>query len=162
MNHSIVTNAARAAVGTVVASKTGTVYAKEFQRWAAAVGDLNPLYFDRAYAEASGYRNVVMPPLFLRYVMNGVSFLGDLRPDGLSAKDQIDVPLPERRMTSGEETHFFLPVYPDDILTSVQELANIEEKHGRSGAFALVTWKTTYHNQHAELVAESFGSMIAR
>lgn len=162
MAQSIVTAEARAAIGTVVARKTGTVYAKEFQRWAAAVGDLNPLYFDSDYAKAHGYEDIIMPPLFLRYVMNDVSLLSDLRADGLSRKDSIDLPLPERRMTSGEETHFFRPAYPGDVLTSVQELADIEEKHGRSGAFALVTWKTTYRNQEGEMVAEALGSMIAR
>ena len=39
-----------ARVGTVAASATGEVNRREWQRWAAAVGDHNPLWFDADYA----------------------------------------------------------------------------------------------------------------
>ena len=39
-------------VGTVAASATGEVNRRDWQRWAAAVGDHNPLYFDPNYARA--------------------------------------------------------------------------------------------------------------
>jgi acyl dehydratase len=65
-------------------------------------------------------------------------------------------------MAGGEETFYYQPVYPGDVLTSRRTLADITEKHGRSGAFVLVTWETTYHNQDRDLVARSTSSMIAR
>jgi acyl dehydratase len=34
------------------------------RRFAEAVGDLNPAYFDAEYARASGFRGVVAPPTF--------------------------------------------------------------------------------------------------
>jgi acyl dehydratase len=152
---------ARALIGQVSEERSGTVYKKEFQRWAAAVGDLNPLYFDDEAARAAGYREAVMPPMFLSQVLNNVTFLDSLRPDGISG-DRILLPLPERRMAGGEETFFYQPVYPGDVLTSRRTLADLTEKRGRSGAFVLVTWEVTYHNQDGDLVAKSTTSMIAR
>ncbi len=70
--------------GTVAATATGEVNRRDWQRWAAAVGDHNPLWFDPEFARAHGYRDVICPPLFLQYAILGVSALGDLRPDGSS------------------------------------------------------------------------------
>lgn len=43
-----------AKIGTVVAVSTGEVYRRDWQRWAAAVGDHNPLWFDPDYAQQHG------------------------------------------------------------------------------------------------------------
>ena len=44
----------------------------------------------------------------------------------------------------------------------VRTIESIVEKHGRSGRFVLVTWRTVYRNQHRDLLAEASTSMIAR
>jgi acyl dehydratase len=162
MSDTLVSPEARAMIGQVSEERSGTVYKKEFQRWAAAVGDLNPLYFDDDAAKAAGYREVVMPPMFLSHVLLGVTFLDSLRPDGIPKGGGISLPLPERRMAGGEETTYYQPIYPGDVLTSTRTLADITEKHGRSGDFVLVTWETAYRNQDGDLVASSTSSMIAR
>lgn len=56
-------------VGTVAATATGEVQRRDWQRWAAAVGDDNPLWFDPDYARANGFRDIVCPPLFLQYAV---------------------------------------------------------------------------------------------
>lgn len=38
----------------MVAVSTGEVYRRDWQRWAAAVGDHNPLWFDPDYAQQRG------------------------------------------------------------------------------------------------------------
>jgi acyl dehydratase len=73
-----------ARVGTIAASATGEVNQRDWQRWAAAVGDHNPLYFDPDYARANGFRDIVCPPLFLQYAVLGVAALDTLRADGSS------------------------------------------------------------------------------
>ena len=49
---------ARAFIGKVTHEQEGIVVKKEFQRWAAAVKDRNPLYFDADFARAHGYRAI--------------------------------------------------------------------------------------------------------
>lgn len=151
-------------VGEVVASRTAVVEVKEFQRWAAAVKDRNPLYFDPEVARANGHPDVPMPPMFLQQVALGVTDLDELRPDGTAGSGNGNLVFPRcpRRMAGGENHTFHQPVYGGDVITQTRRIDSIVEKAGRSGRFVLVTWRTTYTNQRDELVAESTSSMIAR
>ena len=156
---------ALALIGQEISRAAGTVVKKEFQRWAAAVGDRNPLYFDEDYARGNGYRDVIMPPLYLSYVTAGVMDLEQLRPDGIPLTSGTGVvPLPKcpRRMAAGDSITFLEPVYPGDEITAVRVLAGLEEKSGRSGRFVLMRFSTTYRRGDGTLVAEISGSSIAR
>ncbi len=151
-------------IGQVVAVATGEVYRRDWQRWAAAVGDHNPLWFDPDYARRHGYRDIVCPPLYLQYAILGVAALADLRPDGSSGAvtGSMAFPRAPRRMAGGESTTFHLPAYHGDEVEMIRTVDSIVEKEGRSGRFVLVTWRTEYRNQHRELLAEATTSMIAR
>jgi acyl dehydratase len=151
-------------VGTVAAAATGEVNRRDWQRWSAAVGDHNPLWFDPEYARAQGYRDIICPPLYLQYTILGVTPLGGLRPDGSSGavSGSLAFPRAPKRMAGGESTIFHGPAYHRDEIEMVRTIESIVEKHGRSGRFVLVTWRTVYRNQRSELVAEATTSMIAR
>jgi acyl dehydratase len=163
----LVTQAARQAVGTVVAESSGTVVRRDFQRWAAAVADHNPLYFDDETARRHGYREAVAPPLYLQYVTSGVVALETLRPDGIpnGSGSASVVPLPgcTRWMAGGEHTSFFEPVYDGDRISSTRTITGVDEKHGRSGAFVLITSTIRYtRDADGVVVAESTITTIAR
>ncbi|MCV7168885.1 MaoC family dehydratase N-terminal domain-containing protein [Mycobacterium manitobense] len=165
MNQDSLIDAESAArVGTVAARATGDVDRLQWQRWAAAVGDHNPLWFDTEYARANGYDDVICPPLYLQYAVLGVAALADLRPDGSSGavSGGLAFPRAPRRMAGGESTTFHLPAYHRDEVEMVRTIESIVEKQGRSGLFVLVTWHTGYRNQHGALLAEATTSMIAR
>ena len=97
---SLIPDEARARIGSETARASGRVVKQEFQRWAAAVKDRNPLYFDADFARAHGYRDVIAPPLYVQYVTLGVTDLATLRPDGTPGGQAGDIPLPAcpRRM----------------------------------------------------------------
>jgi len=164
MTESLIDPETAARVGTVAATATGEVIRRDWQRWAAAVGDDNRLWFDPDYARANGYRDVICPPLYLQYAILGVSPLSGLRPDGSSGavSGSLAFPKAPRRMAGGESTTFHLPAYHRDEIEMVRTISAVVEKEGRSGRFVLVTWHTVYRNQHGELVAEASTSMIAR
>ncbi len=151
-------------VGTIAATATGEVNRRDWQRWAAAVGDHNPLWFDTTYARGCGYDDVICPPLYLQYCVLAVTPLQGLRPDGSSgaASGSLAFPRAPKRMAGGESTTFHLPAYHRDEIEMVRTIESIVEKHGRSGRFVLVTWRTSYRNQRRDLVAEATMSMIAR
>ena len=164
MTESLIDPETAARVGTVAATATGEVIRRDWQRWAAAVGDDNPLWFDPDHARANGYRDVICPPLYLQYAILGVSSLSGLRPDGSSGavSGSLAFPKAPRRMAGGESTTFHLPAYHRDEIEMVRTIESVVEKEGRSGRFVLVTWHTVYRNQHDELLAEASTSMIAR
>jgi acyl dehydratase len=161
---SLIDDETAARVGTVAATASGEINRRDWQRWAVAVGDHNPLWFDPEYARAQGYRDIVCPPLYLQYAILGVTTLDALRPDGSSGavSGGLAFPRAPKRMAGGESTTFHGPAYHRDEIDMVRTIDSIVEKRGRSGTFVLVTWRTVYRNQHAELVAEATTSMIAR
>ncbi len=160
---SLITDEARAMIGAVTRRRTGEVSLLEAQRWAAAVGDRNPIYFDNDAAREAGYRGIVTPPLFLPCVLLGVVDLAHLREDGIPIVQGTSIPLRvSRSMFGGEETDCFLPVYPGDTITGESRIAAIEEKDGSKGPFVLTTMETIYTNQEGEVVAKSRTFGIAR
>ena len=164
MTDSLIDPETAARVGTVVATATGEVNKRDWQRWAAAVDDHNPLWFDTEYARTHGYRDIVCPPLFLQYAVLGVTALGGLRPDGSSGAvtGSLAFPRAPRRVAGGESTTFHRPAYHRDQVELVRSIDSITEKQGRSGKFVLVTWRSEYRNQDGDLLAEATTSMIAR
>jgi acyl dehydratase len=161
---SLIDDESASRVGTVAATATGEANRRDWQRWAAAVGDHNPLWFEPEYARAQGYRDIICPPLYLQYAVLGVTALDGLRPDGSSGamSGSLAFPRAPRRMAGGESTSFLGAVYHRDEIDMVRTIESIVEKQGRSGRFVLVTWRTVYRNQGDELIAEATTSMIAR
>lgn len=161
---SLIPNEAKGTIGTVVATASGAVVKRDWQRWAVSVREDNPLYFDTDYAREHGYADVICPPLYVQYAILGVTPLDTLREDGSSgaASGSLQFPDAPKRMAGGESTTFLRPCYDGDVITSVRTVESIVEKQGRSGRFVLVTWKTDYTNQRRELVSEATTSMIAR
>ncbi|MGH2586886.1 MAG: FAS1-like dehydratase domain-containing protein, partial [Dehalococcoidia bacterium] len=121
VQESLITDEARAQIGKVTRRASGVVYLKDAQRWAAAAGDRNPIYFDDDAAKAAGYKGIVTPPMFLPHVLHGVADLSTLREVGIPGGDggRSRIPLKVSRMVyGGEEFEFFLPVYPGDTITA--------------------------------------------
>lgn len=141
----------------------GTITLKESQRFALAVGDRNPIYFDEAAARDAGYRGIVVPPIFLAWALAPHRPLEDLRRDGLYRGRGKRVALKVKRaMFGGDEWEYFAPVYAGDTITATVRLESLEEKQGSSGPFVLQITETRYTNQNGELVARALGRSIAR
>lgn len=159
---SLISEAARAMVGQVLGKPVhGEVLRKEAERYAHAVGDENPLYFDPAYARAAGYRDVIAPPLILDIFQHNVVPLTELREDGISKALQTTIPVMVSRVVAGgEAVEFFQPIYPGDTLTGETRLVSVTEKTGRSGPFVLVVKEATYTNQEGIVVIKSRNTSI--
>jgi acyl dehydratase len=161
VQESLITDEARAMIGMVTRKRTGVVSLLEAQRWAAAVGDRNPIYFDDEAAKEAGYRGIVTPPLFLPCVTLGIVDLEQLRVDGAARDARLPLKV-SRSMAGGEESEFYAPVYPGDTITTESRIIAIHEKSGSKGPFVLTTTETTYTNQHNEVVGKSRRFGISR
>lgn len=154
----------RALVGEPLGPPVSAVITqREAQRYARAVGDLNPVYFDEAAAWAAGYAGLVAPPTFVGYVSVEGGELDDLRVDGLWKDRSRPVRLNvSRSMFGGEEWEFLAPVLVGDTITAQRRLGGLDEKDGSSGPFVLIRYETTFTNQRGEVVARSNLVGIAR
>jgi acyl dehydratase len=136
---------------------------REAQRYARAVGDLAPIYFDEAAARAAGYDGLVAPPTVVAHAVVEGSTLDDLREDGLWIDRGQRLRLAvSRTMFGGEEWEFRVPVLVGDTVTAERRLGKVEEKEGRAGPFVLIHYETTFTNQRGEVVAMSRLVGIAR
>ena len=141
---------------------TAVITATGAQRYAQAVGDLNPVYFDEAAAQAAGYRTLTIPPTYVAYALVEGRPLEEIRGDGLflgGEKLRLEV---SRVMFGGEEWDFVAPVCVGDTITSETLLAGVDQKEGAKGPFVRVTRETTYRNAEGETVARTRQIGIAR
>ncbi len=142
---------------------SATITRKQSQRYAKAVDDLNPLYFDEGAAKAAGFRTLIAPPTYLTYATATNGTLADVREDGLYRGGGRSVSLRVKRvMFGGEEWDFLEPAYVGDTITAQARLHSLEQKDGASGPFVLMTTETCYTNQDGVTIARARGKSIAR
>lgn len=104
--------------------------------FAAAVGDANPVYTDRAAAHAAGWRDVVAPPTLLTDSNQYAALPRDA--DGFAGHGwDIDVP-GSRTVRGGNEYTFHRPAHPDDVLQVTWSLADIAERTRADGSTMIV------------------------
>ncbi|MBI2907376.1 MAG: MaoC family dehydratase N-terminal domain-containing protein [Chloroflexi bacterium] len=119
------------------------------RRYAAAIGDLNPLYLDEEYAKKTSYGGIVAPPTFV-FDMSGDIF-SPVNEDG---RDVARITLPGLRIArGGNEYQFFEPVRPGDVINKRRKIAEIYEKEGKkTGKILFVVSETSYTNQKGQLL----------
>lgn len=160
---SLIPDETLAMVGQVLGEPvTATITQEGAQRYAQAVDDLNPLYFDEAHAKEAGYRTLVCPPTYIAHAVVRGRPLSELRPDGLFRGGRRVAVRAHRVMFGGEEWEFRAPVCIGDTVTATTRLAGVEQKQGRTGAFVVITTETAYVNQDGAVVAVARQLSIAR
>ena len=161
---SLIPAATRALIGNAEGSSVSVeITAEGSQRYAQAVGDLNPVYFDVGAARSAGYRDLIVPPTYVQYALVRGRSLEDVREDGLFLSKRSAMLLRvSRTMFGGEEWDFLGPVHVGDRITAAGRLAGLDEKQGSKGPFVRITRETTFTNQDGEVVARTRQIGIAR
>ena len=161
-DQSLITEEARAMIGQPLGDPVSRqIIRKDVERYAYAVGDENPLYFDPAYARSAGYRDTIVPPMFVETFRRSPEPLSALREDGLSKSRQSPIPLRVNRvMAGGEKMEYLHPIYPGDTITGITRLIDLNEKTGKSGPFVIITRETTYTNQNGVVVMKNRNSSV--
>lgn len=126
--------------------------------YAIAVGDLNPLYTDEAYAQAHGHPAVVAPPTL---ICDTNQFIGELRDPASHGHDWGISVEGCRLIRGGNEYRFDRPVYPSDRITTRWRIENIAESRSKLGApMLIVTSVATYTNQDGDMLATNTETLI--
>ncbi len=121
------------------------------KRFAQAIGDENPIYYDEEYAKKTRYGGIVAPPFFL--IDAGL----------VKLVDRLVAMCPELANINGStEIEFYRPMMVGDRIKTVAKLADVEEKVGKSGPMIFLTIEVTYTNQRQEIVAKCRNIFIRR
>jgi len=140
------------------------------KRFADAVGETNPLYWDEEYAAKSKYGSIIAPPGFFGWPVKlprGTTFM---RPTDISdppnATEEMRAALAKagywRVVDGGVDYEFFQPVHAGDALTAKSVIKEVREREGKSGKMAFVIIETSYTNKKNELVAVQRSTAIYR
>jgi len=155
-------------IGKSIGSVACEVEKGSIKRFADAVDDPNPLYWDEEYAAKSRYGSIIAPPGFFGWPVKlprGVIFQ---RPTDISdppgVMENLRAALEKagfnRVVDGGMEYEFFQPVKAGDVLTAKSTIKEIREREGKTGSMAFVITETAYSNQKGELVAEARATAI--
>ena len=128
------------------------------RQYALAIGDFNPIYSDREFAQANGLRDVMAPPTLIcdtwQYVDSDMDERGDLLGRG---------PIRELEgLRAANEYEFFQPIHPDDVVTAHWTVKDVYEKTGSTGSLVFQVIETTFYNQSGELLARNTETMFYR
>jgi acyl dehydratase len=132
------------------------------KKFADAVGETNPLYWDEDYAKNTEYGGIIAPPGFFGWPVKWkgpMPMASELRQEAVAIIAQAGYP---RVLDGGIEYEFFSPIPADDTLTAKSVIADIQEREGKTGKMILTILKTTYVNQDGNLVAEERKITIQR
>ncbi len=135
------------------------------RRFADAVGDLNPLYWDQEYARSSRYGSIIAPPGFISSPWFSRPKSGTT---SSSAREELRDALQKAGYTNpaaidaGIEYEFFCPVRAGDTIAFTSTIKDITEREGKTGKMAFIITETTYTNQNGDLVAKARGTLIQR
>jgi hypothetical protein len=160
----VITEEAREWARREYPSYTMAVGRTDIQKYAHAIGESDPVYFDADAARAEGYADIVAPPFFPYVIrMHAAHVVGrdHLEPDGSASADVP--PLPTTRAMAGEITiDLGEQVVAGDQITVTKRIVDMYEKEGRSGPLVFVTQEFTFTNQRGELVARERFTRIYR
>ncbi len=128
------------------------------RKFALAIGDHNPLYFDQEYARNSKYGGIIAPPTLICETWQ--YFVGELDEIGTPSKRPT---LPLGLEIRGENEYTFLqPMRPDDVITARYRVADIRERQARSGKLIFLVVEVTFSNQQGETIAVNRETSIFR
>jgi acyl dehydratase len=128
------------------------------RRYADAVGNDNPLYFDEEYASESRYGTIIAPPGFFGWSMQSVP-----SSEGIIGLMTAMINAGYYRILDGGMSYeFFLPVREGDIMIASPKVKDVTAKEGKSGTMMVCDFETTYLNQNGDLVAKAYQTLIGR
>lgn len=160
----VITDEARTWAESEFPSFTFEVTEHDIGRYARAIGETDPVYFDEGAARAAGYDGVIAPPFFPYVIrMHAANLVAreDLAPDGSATADVP--PVPTTRAMAGEVgIELGVPVIAGDVITVEKRIVDMYEKQGRSGDLVFVVQEFTFTNQRDELVARERFTRIYR
>ncbi len=150
-------------VGQTRSTRVFQVEKGAIKKFADAVDDRNPLYWDDEYTQRSRYGSIIAPPGFFGWPTQwerGKTFI--LYEENMEPRASLARLGYSRVLDGGMEYEFSLPVHAGDTLSATSVIKNIMEREGRSGKLVFVIIETTYVNQNGAVVARARSTSISR
>ncbi len=139
----------RSALGVESAPIAYDVEKGAIRKFADAIGDEDPIYYDENAAKAAGFKTIPAPPTFL------CTFRVQELPD-------LKIQFGRVRLNGGNEYEYYQPIYAGDTITLTAKYVDVNERTGRTGNMVFVITELTFKNQQGEVVAKGRNTGIMR
>ncbi len=155
-------------IGKEAGTSIFEVERETIRRFADAVDDSNPLYWDEEYAKKSRYGSIIAPPGFISspWFSGRPTKWGKKSTSSSEARGDLILALAKagfwRALDGGIEYEFSCPVRAGDTITASSRIKDIIGREGRTGKMVFLIRETTYTNQNGEAVAKARQTSIHR
>lgn len=143
-------------IGTTQSDDLGRITRKDIRRYARAVEDDNPLFWEVDYAQEHGYDDLVVPPNMPASILeiDAGTPAEDLQEDGLPPSLGVDPKFPEDVLTmKGErELTFHRYATAGDRITRESTFEDIYQKQGSSAGTLTFTVATEEYVVDEEVI----------
>jgi acyl dehydratase len=140
----------REAIGKTFPPFEYEVGKEKIAEYARAVGEDNPVYFDRDRAKAAGFRDVPAPPMFAVVYSSGAVAPAIFDPDvGINFAMMVH---------GGQEFVWGEPVCTGDVITTETSVKDISEK----GGMGFYVFESVSRNQEEQEVVRGTWTNIVR
>lgn len=162
MSDSYLTPEIMALVGESTPGRRGLITADGIAKFAAAIDDRNPLYFDRDAARAAGYADVIAPPLFAATATRPVPARSGMLEDG-----QYDSVAPPglghlQTMLAGQNWELVRPAVAGEEVVETFTTRSITERKGSTGNIVFVDKEATITTLDGNLIQRYTNVLILR
>lgn len=162
MSDSYLTPEIMALVGESTPGRRGLITADGIAKFAAAIDDRNPLYFDRDAAHAAGYADVIAPPLFAATATRPVPARSGMLEDG-----QYDSVAPPglghlQTMLAGQNWELVRPAVAGEEVVETFTTRSITERKGSTGNIVFVDKEATITTLDGNLIQRYTNVLILR
>ncbi len=154
-------------IGQPVDTSVFEVEKEPIRRFADAVGDLNPLYWDEEYARESRFGAIIAPPGFvssLWFSGRSTKWGPKERPsEALGPPALMDALVRAgygRILDTGIDYEFYGPVKAGDTISLVCVVKDIMERGAKDARVAFLVTETTYTNQDGKPVARAKSTTV--
>lgn len=144
----LITDSMHSAIGTESPALITEIEAGAIRKFAEAIGDSNPLYRDKFFAEKSPHGNIIAPPTFLRSLEIELVEV----PETASLENLLD---------AGSEWEYFGLVRVGDQITATTILVDLKERSSKAiGQMLMISYETRYKDHLGTLVAKQRSTFI--
>lgn len=143
---SVITDEMKKVIGVESEPTTIEVEKEPIRRFAEAIGDPNPVYYDVDHARKLGYRSIIAPPGFHPQYCFPLK-----KSKAVAEGPRVRSPF-TRSLNGGNEYEFFQPIQAGDVLTMTTRVSDIYERDGRMGKMLFIVTENVFRNQKKEMV----------
>jgi len=149
-------------IGHAVDTSVIEIEKEPIRRFADAVGDANPLYWDEEYARKSRHGAIIAPPGFLSslwFTGRPVKWGPKVRPTESLGPPALMEALSKagftRILDTGIDYEFYDAVKAGQTITAVSVVKDIMERSAKEGKVVFLVTETTYTGEGGKTIAKA-------